>query len=424
MPPAPPPPPPATPPPYCTQLSELLRVEGRAGCNAQRQTACERAFYFKNDGSGRVVPCVYREVERKCEPAPETAQLLCPPMPPQPPPMPSPPPSAPPPPPSPAPSPPKPEFLTYHKCHDMIRDPSHRFRRMWAAEAWAPMREGQPACWDVMRDQPTPQRSHAFFGAILDGRHCDSNWYNGNPGELGTNGAVFTKRHAPALLGFDESIDAYCAANVIGGESEHMGHAERCVKANLNILSLYGDELPYNICRNLEWQACAAQGKLPGQGGSSIVFAKAPNTLDLSRSNRLGVCSGWVPNKRPAGGVFGYATDDIFYLEACLYSQMCSNGHDVFDLREGELFECQFDEARFRELQRILLTPHGPPPEDEIQCRGARIFKDDEERPRPGQKNGGRCDDWCTEWNCWQNECVGCGLDKGCCDGKQCGGGG
>ena len=33
------------------------------------------------------------------------------------------------------------------------------------------------------------------------------------------------------------------------------GHAERCIAANYNILSLYGDRLPYNICRNLEWQA-------------------------------------------------------------------------------------------------------------------------------------------------------------------------
>jgi len=106
-------------------------------------------------------------------------------------------------------------------------------------------------------------------------------------------------------------------------------HAERCVKANLNILSLHGERLPYNICRNLEWQTCAAQGKLPGQGTKydgtrdrTIKFAKAPGTLELVRNNRLGVCSGWVPSKKPEGGIYGYATDDIFYLETCLYSQV------------------------------------------------------------------------------------------------------
>jgi hypothetical protein len=27
-----------------------------------------------------------------------------------------------------------------------------------------------------------------------------------------------------------------------------------CVRANVNILSLYGTAIPYNTCRNLEWQ--------------------------------------------------------------------------------------------------------------------------------------------------------------------------
>ena len=80
-----------------------------------------------------------------------------------------------------------------------------------------------------------------------------------------------------------------------------------------------------NICRNLEWMVCAAQGKVPGQGDDRVIrFAKAPNTLELSG---LGQCRGWVPEDRPAGFVFGYATADIFYLEACLFSQMCVHVH-------------------------------------------------------------------------------------------------
>jgi len=38
------------------------------------------------------------------------------------------------------------------------------------------------------------------------------------------------------------------------------------------------------------------------------------------------VCSGWVPGKKPEGGIYGYATDDIFYLETCLYSQVSAIG--------------------------------------------------------------------------------------------------
>ena len=151
-------------------------------------------------------------------------------------------------------------------------------------------------------------------------------------------------------------------------------HAERCVSASLNILSLYGDSLPYNICRNLEWMTCAARGMLPGQGSRMIKFAKAPSTLELHDNCRLGVCSGWVPSQKPEGGIYGYATDDIFYLETCVYSQMCSNGHELFALKVGESFFCKLDPARFRELQAILLTPPTPPGPGEMQCTSAHVY--------------------------------------------------
>ena len=215
---------------------------------------------------------------------------------------------------------------------------------------------GKP-CWESVRDNRwVTQTSDAFFNETLDGRHCDTNWFEGNPGSLGTWGAQFPgnlgssgswEAHAPALLGFDETIDEYCGQHVNANFYGPGAHAERCVAANVNILSLYGDHLPYNICRNLEWQTCAAQGKLPGQGGSAIKFAKAPHTLELVRNNRLGVCSGWVPARKPEGGIYGYATDDIFYLETCMYSQMCSNGHDIFRLEEGERFNCACPGAEY-----------------------------------------------------------------------------
>ena len=107
------------------------------------------------------------------------------------------------------------------------------------------------------------------------GTHCDSNWYKGNKGELGEPNpdqsnhipSGFSK-DAPALLGFDESIDQYCTEQSPSRGSDD-GHAANCVRANRNIFSLYGERIPFNICRNLEWMVCAAQGKLPGQGVSS-----------------------------------------------------------------------------------------------------------------------------------------------------------
>ena len=72
----------------------------------------------------------------------------------------------------------------------------------------------------------------------------------------------------------------------------------KCAAASFNILTLNGGLYPYNICRNLEWQLCAAQGKLLNQHGVTK-FAQPPNTLDPSgqTSGRpLGKCNGHVPD--------------------------------------------------------------------------------------------------------------------------------
>ena len=71
----------------------------------------------------------------------------------------------------------------------------------------------------------------------------------------------------------------------------------RCVHSGFNILSLYGARVPYNICRNLEWQVCAAKGRIPGQNSKKIVFGKKPSELDPNPGGGkpLGTCGGWVP---------------------------------------------------------------------------------------------------------------------------------
>ena len=66
--------------------------------------------------------------------------------------------------------------------------------------------------------------------------------YAGNPGDLGWNTPQF-ERDAPALLGFDESIDRACHQYAPRWK-KNANHAERCVSASLNILSLYGDQIP------------------------------------------------------------------------------------------------------------------------------------------------------------------------------------
>ena len=133
----------------------------------------------------------------------------------------------------------------------MLRDPEHVFRRMWTAQGWARM-DASPPCWSVGRDAKHSQRPEQYFDDVLSGRFCSSNWYEGTPGtpHVGVTGPEFADFDSyPALLGFDENIDQMCRAPGSSG-----GHAQECVKKGLNILSLFSEKVPYNTCRNFEWQ--------------------------------------------------------------------------------------------------------------------------------------------------------------------------
>ena len=141
----------------------------------------------------------------------------------------------------------------------MLRDPEHVFRRMWTAQGWA-RTDTSPPCWSVGRDAKHAQRPEQYFDDALSGRFCSSNWYEGtsDPGSpheadgdpIGVTGPAFADFDSyPALLGFDENIDQMCRAPGSSG-----GHAQECVKKGLNILSLFSEKVPYNTCRNFEWQ--------------------------------------------------------------------------------------------------------------------------------------------------------------------------
>ena len=103
-------------------------------------------------------------------------------------------------------------------------------------------------------------------------------------------------------------IDEYCNAT-------RFNHVASCVRANVNILALFGTEIPYNLCRNFEWQLCAAMGKLPGQGSTMIRFAVAPRGLQIDGPRGLGSCGGYVPLGVENCPHRGYASSDIFFLE-------------------------------------------------------------------------------------------------------------
>ena len=196
----------------------------------------------------------------------------------------------------PYPPPPPSRWLNADQCSAFWQDPNHRFHDIFGAKGWEVRFRGQAACWEDF---------DAFWISVKKGDVCSRNWYTGNPGNLGAvyggptkpfSEPHFTAKTAPALLGFDENIDDYCLEHGNGWG----GHAERCVRANVNILSLYGDEIPYNVCRNVEWQTCAAMGSLPGQGegrgGNVLRFAKAPRNLQPHKGDRvIGGCYGYHP---------------------------------------------------------------------------------------------------------------------------------
>ena len=274
-------------------------------------------------------------------------------------------------------------------CEDaLMKRPNHLFRRMWAAESWAPMEPGKPACWERRRDAPHRRlKPRSYFAQAENGTFCKTNWYEGHAGPLGEPGHVpkFGGQPAPALLGYDDGIFDACAAAVarqatagtLSASSrsspcrrDRPGHVARCcLAAGLNILNMVGHRVPYNLCRNFEWQLCAISGALPGQPDRTIRFANAPRSLDvepLARQESRSERAQCERAKRQAqvvtaagqsgGRKNGYSLPDIFHLEVCLYNQVCTNGHRLFDLAVGEPFVCDFSHARFDALQQVLLA--------------------------------------------------------------------
>jgi hypothetical protein len=106
-----------------------------------------------------------------------------------------------------------------------------------------------------------------------------------------------------------------------------------------------------------EWQMCAAMGKLPGQNTLGIRFAVPPSFLSMDLSKGVfGTCNGYTdaPCQMP---YVGFANDDIYYLEVCLFSQVCGNRDRLFGsgIEEYGVFDCGPDPKGFHELQEWLL---------------------------------------------------------------------
>ena len=285
------------------------------------------------------------------------------------------------------PPPPSSSRLSPTTCDVLLSDPTGMLRQMWSRVGWRQVHTSEP-CWRWAG-------ADAFFDGALQGTSCSSNWYEGSIGRQ-----QFAN-DAPAVLGFDDAIGQYCRGlpqsgrrlegastdasdlfsdtgregddeDVTGldkvgesgdGHQHHEAHRRRrlddarlCAEHSRNILMLFGGNVHnthdgYNSCRNLEWQMCGAKGLLPGQRTATLIFAQAPNSLDAEGPRPLGQCGGYSPQ---GCGEHAYSNDDIFFLEVCMFSKICANNWELFQLAAGDHFRCQVSEEGFRELQAYL----------------------------------------------------------------------
>ena len=224
---------------------------------------------------------------------------------------------------------------------------------MWGREARRQQKSNDPACFHVRRDDWSEgQDPHVYFDEVEAGANCRStDWYAGSSED--DNRGDIRDDEAFALLGFDRQIEEYCFD--LAGDRD----SAECDRANAHILQLLGGPVRWNICRNVEWQICAAKGLLSRkQSTRHIRFAFQPNDLFLGGSDEsltFGVCGGVHPENCDSDDEPGFGNDDVFFLEVCIYNQVCLNGAELFRLDDHEEFVCDFSPGRWHALRDLLL---------------------------------------------------------------------
>jgi hypothetical protein len=229
---------------------------------------------------------------------------------------------------------------------------SDRGGKMWSMFAKSKYEKrpspATPACFEL----PASAWFASFdFEAVAlgeDGDGCERNWLAGTPVDWPRY-----SRPAPALLGYDETIFAYCSASLGWGErfkgndySRHVELPERCVAASENILRVIHQTPDWNMCMNLHWQMCAVRGLLHGQAGNWMHFSLAPSQLDVGVFERPSWCVGDCATH--------YSVGDVYFAEVCVLSVICRNSEELWALEVGELFACDLDTKRLLRLRDTL----------------------------------------------------------------------
>ena len=246
-------------------------------------------------------------------------------------------------------------YTTQPVCAALFR-PESKMWRMWGVKkTWVRSNHGEKRCWHYYKGGVD-----AFFDVerVLAGEGCGLNWLEGVEGDMGEPEArPHFARPAPALLGFDEALYDYCSSllHLQKGKGDFNTElAQRCVKANQNVLRLLSRRpgAGWTMCSNMRWLMCAALGKLPGQEQpAQMHFATPPRELTLAE---------WTaPTTYPCDDgqscSHRYTVGDVFYSEACTLLRICRNGADVFKLEKGVRFRCDLDRDGYADYVRDLL---------------------------------------------------------------------
>ena len=253
-------------------------------------------------------------------------------------------------------------------------DAGSKFWRLWG-DAYKLRRPHDGGCWDKGRGNGNGDGGNGgaagFFADVLSGTTCDRNWLEGavgrhgqrpyvssyvssngmsNGGEKAAEGA-----DAPALFGFDESIVEECSRLLhldpwADGEDLNQKLAERCLRARRNVLRLLTGG--WTMCQNLQWQMCALQGLLPGQGAPRVAFATAPRDLRLEWWSDPATHPTFPCDADGRCDPKKYFLGDVYFAEVFVAFTVCSNRAELLALAAGDFFECALDKRAYHALAR------------------------------------------------------------------------
>ena len=226
----------------------------------------------------------------------------------------------------------------------MMRDRNHLFWSMWDERGWARRKAGTDGCWNHGSGD-----AHTFFAEAYSGRACDINWLDGFQDGVLPDGAA-----NPALMGHDPDILTVCLKKLGRWRKIWFARdtelAETCREAHENVLRLRRNR--WNICVNYNYVACAATGRLPGQGSNQINFATPPSTLLLA--DMTTDADGALSDTR--GRETGYKMTDVTYLEYCILNEICANNEQLFKVQPDEPFFCEHSQERYDAFRDLMLS--------------------------------------------------------------------